>query len=210
MIGDGAKIRVRGTTSLNKSDDPLYVVDGIIGAGAVNTSDIESIEGLKDASATAIYGSRGANGVVLITTKKGKEGRPQITFESNLGMAQMAKKYDLLSPYEYAQALTNIKSVAFSDADMNAYQNGSQGIDWQDLMTQTGYNQNYKLSVAGGNKTTRFLVSGEVLDQSAITKFTNFNRYQFRTNIDTDVADWLHIMSDVRLARTKRHNAEVD
>ncbi|KAA6312748.1 TonB-dependent receptor SusC, partial [termite gut metagenome] len=87
MIGDGAKIRVRGTTSLNKSNDPLYVVDGIIGAGAVNTSDIESIEVLKDASATAIYGSRGANGVVLITTKKGKEGRPQITFESNLGMA---------------------------------------------------------------------------------------------------------------------------
>jgi TonB-linked SusC/RagA family outer membrane protein len=211
MIGDGAKIRIRGTTSLNKSNDPLYVVDGIIGAGAVNTSDIESIEVLKDASATAIYGSRGANGVVLITTKKGREGRPQITFETNLGMSQMAKKYDLLSPYEYAEALIDIKNVTnITNEDLNLYKSGAQGIDWQDIMTQTGYNQNYKLSVAGGSKTTKYLVSGEVLDQSAITIFTKYNRYQFRSNITTDVTDWLNIVSDVRLLRAKRHNYSVD
>jgi TonB-linked SusC/RagA family outer membrane protein len=211
MIGEGAKIRIRGTTSLNKSNDPLYVVDGIIGAGAVNTSDIESIEVLKDASATAIYGSRGANGVVLITTKKGKEGRPQITFESNLGMAQIAKKYDLLSPYEYALALKDIKNVEnITENDLQLYQQGKQGIDWQDLMTQTGYNQDYKLSIAGGNQSTRYVVSGEVLDQSAITVFARYNRYQFRSNIETDVTKWLRVVSDLRLARTKKHNATAD
>jgi TonB-linked SusC/RagA family outer membrane protein len=212
MIGDGAKIRIRGTTSLNKSNDPLYVVDGIIGSnGAINTSDIESIEVLKDASATAIYGSRGANGVVLITTKKGREGRSQVTFESNLGMAQMAKKYDLLSPYEYAVALKDIKNVTnITEEDLRLYKEGKQGIDWQDLMTQTGYNQDYKVSVSGGIKTLKYLVSGEVLDQSAITVFSKFNRYQFRSNLDADVTKWLRMVTDVRLARTKRHNTYIE
>ncbi|MDR2496819.1 MAG: TonB-dependent receptor [Tannerellaceae bacterium] len=212
MIGSGAKIRIRGTTSLNKSSDPLYVVDGIIGSnGALNTSDIESIEVLKDASATAIYGSRGANGVVLITTKKGREGRPQVTFESTLGMSQMAKKYDLLSPYEYALALIDIKNVTdFTDEDLRLYESGQQGIDWQELMTQTGYNQNYKLSVAGGTKAIKYLVSGEVLDQSAVTILSKYNRYQFRSNLDTEVTNWLRLVTDVRLARIKSHNTWVD
>ena len=212
MIGEGAKIRIRGTTSLNKSSDPLYVVDGIIGSnGALNTSDIESIEVLKDASATAIYGSRGANGVVLITTKRGREGRPQVTFESNLGMSQMAKKYDLLSPYEYAQALIDITGAAdITQEDLRLYESGQQGIDWQELMTQTGYNQNYKLSVAGGTKATKYLVSGEVLDQSATTIFSKYGRYNFRTNLDAEVTNWLRLVTDVRLGRTKRHNTYVD
>jgi TonB-linked SusC/RagA family outer membrane protein len=211
LIGNDAKVRIRGTTSLNKSNDPLYVVDGMIGSnGAINSSDIESIEVLKDASATAIYGSRGANGVVLITTKKGREGRPQITFETMLGMSQMAKKFDLLSPYEYALALTDIKNVSFTDQEMQMFQNGERGIDWQDLMTQTGYNQNYKVSIAGGTSTTKYLVSGEILDQSAITIFSKYNRYQFRTNFDTEVTNWLRLNADVRMARTKMHNGWVE
>jgi TonB-linked SusC/RagA family outer membrane protein len=211
MIGNGTRIRIRGAASLNKSNDPLYVVDGIIGAGAVNMSDVESIEVLKDASATAIYGSRGANGVVLVTTRKGKEGRAQITFETNQGFSEMAKKFDLLSPYEYALALNDIKgSGTISDADLQLYRDGKQGIDWQDLMTQTGYNQEYKLSISGGTKTTRYLVSGDVLDQSAITVFAKYNRYQFRSNFDTEVTRWLHLTTDLRLARDKRHNTSAD
>jgi TonB-linked SusC/RagA family outer membrane protein len=211
MIGNGTRIRIRGAASLNKSNDPLYVVDGIIGAGAVNMSDVESIEVLKDASATAIYGSRGANGVVLITTRKGKEGRAQITFETNQGISQIARKFDLLNPYEYALALNDIKgSGTISDADLQLYKEGKQGIDWQDLMTQTGYKQEYKVNVSGGGRATRYLVSADILDQTAITVFARYNRYQFRSSFDTEVTRWLHVTTDLRMAREKRHNTSAD
>jgi TonB-linked SusC/RagA family outer membrane protein len=211
MIGDGTRIRIRGAASLNKSNDPLYVVDGIIGAGAVNMSDVESIEVLKDASATAIYGSRGANGVVLVTTRKGKDGRAQITFETNQGFSEITKKFELLNPYEYALALNDIKgSGTISDADLQLYKDGKQGIDWQDLMTQTGHNQEYKLSISGGTTATKYLVSADILDQTAITVFAKYNRYQFRSNFDTEVTKWLHLTTDLRLARDKRHNTSAD
>lgn len=109
MPGAGAKVRIRGTTSINKSSDPLYVIDGIIsssGLDGLNPQDIQSMEVLKDASSTAIYGSRGANGVILVTTRNGQEGRAKVTFDAQIGLAAVRKDYDLLSPYEYALALT--------------------------------------------------------------------------------------------------------
>ena len=128
MPGESIKVRIRGTTSINKSSNPLYVIDGIVsstGLDGLNPLDIQSIEVLKDASATAIYGSRGANGVVLVTTRKGQEGRVSIVFDASVGISNMAKKYDLLNAYEYALALNDMwGSSTIQQADLEAYKNG--------------------------------------------------------------------------------------
>jgi TonB-linked SusC/RagA family outer membrane protein len=214
MPGEGVKVRIRGTTSINKSSDPLYIVDGIVstsGLEGLNPSDIQSIEVLKDASATAIYGSRGANGVVLVTTRRGLEGKARITVDAAVGMSSMIKKYDLLSAYEYALALNDIwGSTTVSAADVEAYKNGTKGIDWQDLLTQTGISQDYKLSISGGNAKNRYLVSGNMLDISAITITTKFQRAQLRVNLDTEVAPWLTMSTKVNAARMHAHNNGVD
>jgi TonB-linked SusC/RagA family outer membrane protein len=210
-IGSGAKIRVRGTTSLNKGNDPLYVVDGIISAGSYNMSDVESIEVLKDASSTAIYGSRGANGVVLITTKKGRTGAPQVTFETNQGISNLAKRYDVLSPYEYAMALNDLRGAGtISESDLQQYKNGTLGIDWQDLVTQTGHTQDYFLTVTGGSKTMNYLVSSEILDQTGITVFSKYKRYQVRANIDSEVTKWFRLTTDLRLSRVNSARTSLD
>jgi TonB-linked SusC/RagA family outer membrane protein len=211
LLGGSAKIRIRGTTSINKSNDPLYIVDGIVGdLSTLNPSDIQSIEALKDASATAIYGSRGANGVVLVTTRHGQEGAPQITFESDLGFSTMAKKYDLMSAYEYAQALNDTGFGSISGDDLEAYKNGTKGIDWQDIMTQTGISQDYRLSISGGRDKIRYLVSGNVLDQSAITITSKYQSYRLRANLDTEVTPWLNISTNISMAKAKTHNGGID
>lgn len=197
MPGAGAKIRVRGTTSINKSSDPLYVIDGIIsssGMDGLNPSDIQSIEVLKDASSTAVYGSRGANGVVLITTRSGEKGRTQVVFDSKIGISNVRKNYNLLNAYEYAQALNDIQgSGTISEEDMEAYRTGTKGIDWIDLLTRTAVAQDYNLNISGGRKRINYLVSGEVLDQEAVTICSKRMRYGIRSNIDADVRPWLAI-----------------
>ena len=211
LLDGSAKFRIRGSTSIHKSNDPLYVVDGIVGAeGSLNPSDIYSVEALKDASATAIYGSRGANGVILVTTKRGREGVPQITFEANMGWSVMSKKYDLMNAYEYAQALNETGFAIISDDDVEAYKKGTKGIDWQDLMTQTGISQDYRLSVSGGGSRMRYHISGNVVDQSAITLTSKYKKYQLRTNLDTKVTRWLNITTNISLAKTDTHNGSVD
>ena len=122
MPGASMKVRVRGTTSINKSSDPLYVIDGIIsssGLDGINPSDIQSMEILKDASSTAIYGSRGSNGVILITTKQGSEGKAQVTFDASIGLSTVRKQYDLLNAYEYATALNDIRGSSTISAEEN-------------------------------------------------------------------------------------------
>jgi TonB-linked SusC/RagA family outer membrane protein len=214
MPGEGIKVRIRGTTSINKSSDPLYIVDGIVsssGLEGLNPSDIQSIEVLKDASATAIYGSRGANGVVLVTTRRGRDGKAQITVDATVGVSNMIKKYDLLSAYEYATALNDIwGSATVSAADVEAYKTGAKGIDWQDLMTQTGISQDYKLSISGGNAKNRYLVSGNMLDISAITITTKFQRAQLRINLDNEVTPWLTLSAKLNASRMHGHNNGVD
>jgi TonB-linked SusC/RagA family outer membrane protein len=210
MPGEGIKVRIRGTTSINKSSDPLYIVDGIVsstGLEGINPSDIQSVEVLKDASATAIYGSRGANGVVLVTTRKGGDGKARITLDVATGLSHIIKKYDLLSAYEYALALNDIMgSTTVSAADVEAYRNGTKGIDWQDLITQTGVSQDYKLSISGGSSKNRYLVSGNVLDMSAITITTKFQRAQLRVNLDTEVTSWLTLSTKLNMSRVHAHN----
>lgn len=134
MPGASMKVRVRGTTSINKSSDPLYVIDGIIsssGLDGINPSDIQSMEILKDASSTAIYGSRGSNGVILITTKQGSEGKAQVTFDASVGLSTVRKQYDLLNAYEYATALNDIRgSSTISAEDLEAYKKSYANSDF--------------------------------------------------------------------------------
>ena len=211
--GGDVKIRVRGTTSINKGNDPLYVVDGIVretGLSGINTDDIQSIEVLKDASSTAIYGSRGANGVVLISTRKGSEGKPQLNVDAQVGISVIGKRYDMLSAYEYATALNDISGIeSFSSSDLAAYKSGARGIDWQDELLQTGISQNYKLNFSGGNNTTRYFISGNVLDQEGIVITTGYKRYQFRTNVDTKITPWLNVTSDLSVSRSESHNNNI-
>lgn len=191
MPGSGAKVRIRGTTSINKSSDPHYVIDGIIsssGLDGLNPQDIQSMEVLKDASSTAIYGSRGANGVILVTTRNGQEGRPKVTFDAQIGLAAVRKDYDLLSPYEYALALNDIRgSQTISAEDLEAYKNGTKGINWVDLMTRTAVTQDYSVGISGGTEKVKYLLSGNVLDQEAVTINSQYKRYGFRANINADL-----------------------
>ena len=208
--GAGMKVRVRGTTSINKSSDPLYVIDGIIsssGLDGINPSDIQSMEVLKDASSTAIYGSRGSNGVILITTKGGSEGKASITFDASVGLSTVRKQYDLLNAYEYATALNDIRgSSTISAEDLEAYKNGTKGINWADLITHTGITQDYRLSISGGNAKVKYLISGNMLDQEAVTIRTDYKRYGIRANIDADVKPWLTISAKMNASSLHKHN----
>lgn len=208
--GAGMKVRVRGTTSINKSSDPLYVIDGIIsssGLDGLNPSDIQSMEVLKDASSTAIYGSRGSNGVILITTKGGSEGKASITFDASIGLSTVRKQYDLLNAYEYATALNDIRgSSTISTEDLEAYKNGTKGINWADLITHTGVTQDYRLSISGGNAKVKYLISGNVLDQEAVTIETDYKRYGIRANIDAEVKPWLTISAKMNATSLHKHN----
>lgn len=210
MPGASMKVRVRGTTSINKSSDPLYVIDGIIsssGLDGINPSDIQSMEILKDASSTAIYGSRSSNGVILITTKQGSEGKAQVTFDASVGLSTVRKQYDLLNAYEYATALNDIRgSSTISAEDLEAYKNGTKGINWTDLLTRTGITQDYRLAISGGNEKVKYLISGNVLDQEAITIMSDYKRYGIRANIDSEVKPWLTISAKLNASSLHKHN----
>ena len=205
--GSSIKIRVRGANSINKSNDPLYVIDGIVGdINGLNTADIQSIEVLKDASSTAIYGSRGANGVVIITTRRGEAGTAKVTLDTEIGVQTISKRYDLLDAEEYARAYNEIRGSQVIDPALFA--NGG-GTDWQDEIFQTGLSQNYKVSISGGNNQTQYFVSGNILDQSGIVITSGYKRYAFRTNVASKVTDWLDVTADVRLSNNKGKNNNI-
>lgn len=201
MPGASAKVRVRGTTSINKSSDPLYVIDGIIstsGLDGLNPQDIASMQVLKDASSTAVYGSRGANGVILVTTRSGEAGRSSIYFDAKVGVSDVRKSYNLMNAYEYGQALNDIRGAGtISDSDMELYHTGKKGIDWVDFMTRTAITQNYNLGASGGSDRVRYMVSGQVLDQEAVTIDAKYMRYGLRANVDADVKRWLTISTKI-------------
>ena len=228
--GSGMSITIRGANSFSTSSQPLYIVDGIpFDAGSaptsganennnttsnplslINPNDIESIDVLKDASATAIYGSRGANGVVLVTTKKGVEGKVQIYADVAIGVSNILKKYDLLNAYEYATALKEYNGISFADDEMEAYKNGSKGIDWQNLMLQTGISQDYKLGISGGTAKNKYLISANVLNMTAMTITTKYQRAQLRINLDNELTKWLTLSTKINASRTHSHNGGID
>jgi TonB-dependent starch-binding outer membrane protein SusC len=207
--GGGLSVRIRGASSVNAGNDPLYVIDGLpvdnsvaidgsAGRGfpagsqarnplnALNPADIESVEILKDASAAAIYGSRGANGVVLITTKKGKSGRLNVSYDMYYGTQQIANKLDILTTSEYIKAQNELSvarggAVLFSPADINAI---GAGTDWQSLIFRDAPVQNHNLSFSGGNTNTKYYASLNFFDQEGVVISSGMKRYTGRVNLE--------------------------
>lgn len=236
--GAGVSIQIRGANSFSTSTEPLYIVDGIPfttsgtpGTGkdgmlqttnplsAINPADIESIEILKDASATAIYGSRGANGVVLITTKRGAKGKDNISFSANFGISKVVKKMDMLDGYTYAKyrneaaemfnkydgANEKIPYPGTSTVDPatgeaiyspgpDDYRTGKYpSVNWQDEVFETALSQEYNLSVSGSSDKGYYAISGNILDQEGIINNSGYKRYTFRANVARKVHEWIEI-----------------
>jgi TonB-linked SusC/RagA family outer membrane protein len=189
--GSGTRIRVRGVGTINNSD-PLYVVDGIQTGdiGFLLPADIESTEILKDASATAIYGSRGANGVVLITTKHGKAGATQFNLTGYTGFQQVRRLLPLTNAAQYATLVTEAfvndgKPLPSYGAQLqDAIASNAEGIDYQKLVTQKGLITNYSLSASGGSEQNRYLVSGSYFQQNGIIQNSGFKKFVIRVNDD--------------------------
>ncbi len=208
--GGSVKIRVRGSGSINRSNDPLYVIDGIVresGLTGLNPEDIQSMQILKDASSTAIYGSRGANGVVLITAKTGKANTRQVMFDAQIGFGTVAKRYETLNAYEFADLYNTYRAGTFSPEQLTAFKNGTAGTDWQDEIYQTGVTQDYKLSFSGGNDKTQYLISGNYIDQEGVVIKNQNKRYQARLNVTSQMTDWLHVTADVNASHNVRNSA---
>ena len=202
--GQALSVRIRGANSITGSNEPLYVIDGFIGANieTLNMSDIESLEILKDASATAIYGSRGSNGVVLITTKTGKPGKARIDFDPWFSKAMIAKKLDLMNAFEFATA-ANAQAVSagnssqpFSAAQLASFKT-NPGTDWQDAVSQKPWIQNYALSVSGGSDAVRYLFSFDHLDQPGLLINTYYKKTTIRANVDVKVNDRLGLQFNI-------------
>lgn len=203
--GAASNIRIRGGNSVNASNEPLYVVDGFIyykdadnsgtGLGAIesslnplatiNPNDIESVEVLKDVSATAIYGSRGANGVILITTKKGKIGekKAHISYGFSAGVSQVTKKLDLLNASEWAQYQKTYfgNKGGYTDAQIAAL---GKGTDWQDEVLRTAFQQSHELSINGSGEKSRYAFSANYTDQDGVVINSGFQRYNFHANLE--------------------------
>ncbi len=203
--GGSMKIRVRGASSVNKSNDPLYVVDGIVrqtGLEGISPEDIQSIQVLKDASSTAIYGARGANGVVMVQTKSGKAGVTQVTFDASVGLSSAYHVPEAMGAQEYANAL-----VEYKGADKTAladYISGkNSGIDWMDQLMRKGVTQNYKVAVTKGGENTQTYFSANYMDQTGVVKDTKSKRYAVKLNIHNKIFDWLELTADANLSRTE-------
>ncbi len=207
--GAGVSVRIRGTNSVQGSNEPLYVVDGFPTSGSnptiINNSDIESIEVLKDASATAIYGSRGANGVVLITTKQGKSGKMQVDYEGSFSQQTLRKKLDLMNAKEYAmfyneQAANDKVNPYFTQAQIDGF---GEGYDWQDLVFRKAPMQTHNLTASGGNEKTRFSVGASIFDQDGIIKGSNYKRYSLRAALNTDFSKMFSLSYGATLTKIK-------
>jgi len=186
-VDASVKIRIRGSNSINGGNDPLYVVDGVVGASMPPSDDIASIEVLKDASSTAIYGSRGANGVVLVTTKSGKEGDTVIKVNAFLSNIQPTHLYDVLDPYAYAQEINIIHNNVYSSADLQEFQNGTRGTDWQKEILNSAWQQKYNVSLDGGSNKIKYHVFGEYSKNASLIKRQNNENYILRSNFNMDL-----------------------
>jgi TonB-dependent starch-binding outer membrane protein SusC len=227
--GGGISVRIRGTSSITGMSEPLYVIDGFPidhdpeaaspGDGgtptasvpsnplaALNPADIESIEILKDASATAIYGSRAANGVVIITTKQGRAGRPQVSLEMSTGTQSVARRYDLLNASELAAAMNESmrqqgQAPVFSDAQVQAF---GAGTDWQDAIFRNAPVRNLQGTVSGGttgDNPIRYAVSGGYFDQDGVVIGSAFERFSLRANVQQNVGTRMRFGSSMSASR---------
>ncbi|WP_163325556.1 TonB-dependent receptor [Draconibacterium mangrovi] len=234
--GSAPAVRVRGTTSLQGANEPLYVVDGFpiyAGAGSgnagtaagssnisgianINPNDIESIEILKDASATSIYGARAANGVILITTKSGTVGNDKISFSANYGFQSVTKKMDVMDAYQYAvlknEAYTNEGSAPiYSSADLEEIKNNPElGTNWQDEVFEVAPTQEYNISFTGGDRKTSYAITGGYTKQDGIIKSTDFERFSSRINLTRQMNSWLKAGTHISAFRIFSNQQNVD
>jgi TonB-linked SusC/RagA family outer membrane protein len=183
-------IRIRGNNSLTGSNDPLVVIDGFLGGtlSSINPNDIASVEILKDASATAIYGSRGANGVIMVTTKQGAKGRTVVNYNGFVSFQQITKKMDLLNAADYAET-TNANRAElgvakpFTDQQIADFRANGGGTDWQDEIYRTAVQQNHQINVSGGNDNLSGYLSGDYVNNEGVMKGSAFEKYTVRGNI---------------------------
>ena len=230
--GSGASIQIRGINSIQYGTNPIFVVDGTIIDGGFNTlnpDEIESVTVLKDASATAIYGSRGANGVVLVTTKSGHRGEGKITYDSWIAWDSFSKRLDLLNGHDifdlrvdaYANAymdknpgadrqdyinryLLSDSSIAFGAYELEAYRNGDS-YDWLDRVTRTGIKQNHTIGFSGGSDKGTYLVSLNYTDQNGLMQKSDYQRYSGRVNLEQKVKSWLKIGTHTTFSKTTQN-----
>ncbi|MBD2722115.1 SusC/RagA family TonB-linked outer membrane protein [Hymenobacter armeniacus] len=214
--GQGAAVRIRGNRSIgnpSSSNNVLYIVDGVQGVNAsdIDPNDVESIEVLKDASSTAIYGSRGANGVIIITTKRGSNNKPKLTLNAYTGITQVAGYGKFMDGPQYVafrreafRAVGTWNSPADDSKVFNAAQldaiNNQQYINWPDLLLRNGLQQNYQLGVAGGSENTKVYFSAGYFDEKGLMKLDRFKRYTARLNIDQTVNKWMKVGIQSQLA----------
>ncbi|WP_433900278.1 SusC/RagA family TonB-linked outer membrane protein [Sphingobacterium puteale] len=227
--GGGVSIRIRGGASVQGGNEPLYVIDGFpvynqaestgVGSGApmnplasINPADIEGIEVLKDAAATAIYGSRGANGVILVTTKKGKAGHLQLNYDGSIGAQSVLKKIDVLNAHDFAV----LRNEALYDANPGLGQNQyrkqteldqlGEGTNWQKEAFRTGKLQNHQLSLSGGAEKVQYFLGANYFDQEGVIINTDFRRLGFRSNINANPFDRLQVGANLSINKT---NAQI-
>ncbi len=217
-----AQVRIRGVATINGSAAPLYVVDGVqVGTDAsfVSPSDIESIDVLKDASATAIYGSAGANGVIMITTKHGTKGHTNINVTADFGIQTLSSTLDVCSGDRYAQNLRQArindgqydpatgKALMWNPVWTEEYDGKRKYTDWQDVMTRSAWRQNYNVSASGGNDKTQYNASVGFLRNDGVVVNTTYQRINARANVKTEVNKYLAFGADVSWTHTDSHGS---
>lgn len=204
--GQQGKVVIRGKSTVNGSTDPLWIVDGVIvgsDAGSLNPADIESMSILKDAASTAIYGSQGANGVIVVTTKRGKTGKAQINASVKLGVNQLHRgNLDMMDGaelYDYYNSFRQWGSVPsyMDNADLR-----NRNFDWWDEGTQLGFAQDYNLSIAGGSEKIKTYTSIGVYDENGAVKGYDYTRYNLRFNVDYQATNWLTLKPKVWATKT--------
>ncbi len=223
-VEGGIKVRVRGVSTITSSQEPLYVIDGVplintdqsINRSPINPlvflnpNDIESIEILKDASSAAIYGARGTNGVVIITTKKGKAGKTTISLNNSFGWSEATNKRDWLNAEQYVELFTesreNVGRTADGVFDFFAngedWANGAIDTDWQDLALVKGFTQDYGISVSGGTEKTQVFFSAAYNETKGITRGNKLERFNIRANVSHNISDKINVGVNTNLSKT--------
>ncbi len=208
--GGGIAIRIRGAGSINSSNEPLIVIDGFPGATTTSISpeDIESIQILKDASAAAIYGSRAANGVVLITTKKGKSGAPRVNYSAYLGVQTVAKRMDLLTTDQYMEVLNDLSTEQTGKPKFTPDQISAigSGTDWQDQIFRTALAQNHQLSFSGGSDNSNYYLGLNYLNQDGVVLGSGLKKYNIRLNYQVNPTDKLKVSLNLNANRSATTN----
>ncbi|WP_298708641.1 SusC/RagA family TonB-linked outer membrane protein, partial [Chitinophaga sp.] len=210
--GAGVIISIRGNNSLTQDNSPLYVIDGFpietSNNNLINPDDIESIDILKDASATAIYGARGANGVIIITTKRGKTGAPSISYNGRYGWMENIQRIPVMSAYEFVKLQQEInvgdlgETYLANGTTLEDYRN-VQGIDWQGKLYRIAPQQNHSISMRGGSDKTRYSVSGQALDQQGTIINSAFKRLQAKVSLDQQINDQLKVGGNITYTNNK-------